>query len=388
MIQALQITLLNEALSNIEQKISDMEPEMSFLPVEGYTSSERLEAEKAILFRKYPVVVGFSAQLKKAGDYLTHDLTGVPVIVIRGGDGELNAFVNICRHRGTRLIDQPTGNLKKVLVCPYHAWTYNILNGELVNVPGEEGFPEMDCSQFGLYRLPVAEQHGLIFVVPAPTEKPYLDIRAYLGNLMKDLEGFGFQSHVLFNPVNRELPANWKVLQDSSYETYHIRVTHANTIYPMFWDNTGVFDFEEPHLRMVLPKKSISELKEKDPDFWSIRQHANIIYGIFPNTIVLVQPDHALVSSVFPISANRSVIQAGMLIPSKPVTEKEFQHWQKNDFIFWTAIEEDFTMAASIQKSLDSGMLKQIVLGRYEHLIKKFEQTVEKALKGELGFAS
>ena len=95
------------------------------IDAERYISKERLEKEKAIIFKNYPIVMGAAAQLKNTGEYFLNDLTGFPIMVIKGRDGNIRAFLNMCRHRGVRLLDQPQGKVRRNIVCPYHAWAYD-----------------------------------------------------------------------------------------------------------------------------------------------------------------------------------------------------------------------------------------------------------------------
>lgn len=375
----IQIRLIERALEHIEHRTSDMAEDAARIPVERYTSRERLERERKLLLQRLPLVVGFGSQVAAPGDFFTHDASGIPLLVARDQDGQLGAFINACRHRGTRLEDAPCGSGKKGFVCPYHAWTYGS-DGRLLAVPHREGFPGLDLAERGLVRLPVAERHGLVFVRPTPG--PPVDVDAYLGPFGADFEGFGLGQHVLFAPSTRTLRMNWKLLLDGSYETYHFRPTHARTIYPMFIDNTGVFDWREPHLRMVLPKRTIERLRDVERSTWRIREHANLLYGLFPNTIVLVQPDHAMVVTVWPVDADSAIGMAGMLVPETPETSKAEAYWRRNEKIFWDAIEEDIAMGERIQATLRSGANEHLLLGRYEHLIARFHETVERCLAG------
>jgi phenylpropionate dioxygenase-like ring-hydroxylating dioxygenase large terminal subunit len=372
-----QVKLLETALARIRRRDGDTGDEIRRTPVENYISAERLAEERRVLFRRFPLVVGFSSQVARPGQFLTHDLTEVPILVSRDREGGLRAFINACRHRGTRLVDEACGEGRKSFVCPYHAWTYD-LGGRLRGIPHEAGFPGVARAERGLVELPVDERHGLIFVLPTPGMPR--DIDRYLGPLFEDLEGFGFADHILYAPSRRTRDMNWKLMMDTSYETYHFRKLHAKTIYSMFFDNTGVFHWEPPHARMLLPKRSILEIEGTDSDSWRVREHANIIYGIFPNTLVLVQPDHAMVISAWPASTDRTVISGGMLIPAEPQSESAERHWRNNEEIFWAAIEEDIAAGESIQSTLRSGANEELLLGRFEHLIARYHEAVERAL--------
>ena len=114
------------------------------IDAERYTSKERLEKEKEVIFKNYPIVTGPAAQLTATGDYFLHDLTGLPIVVIKGKDGKVRAFLNMCRHRGVRLLEEPKGQIKRNIVCPYHAWSYDT-QGCLKGIFHPQGFKEVNA---------------------------------------------------------------------------------------------------------------------------------------------------------------------------------------------------------------------------------------------------
>jgi hypothetical protein len=150
----------------------------------------------------------------------------------------------------------------------------------------------------------------------------------------------------------------------------------------MFFDNLGVFDWEGPHARMFLPKQTIRSLPA-DQNEWDIRKAGNLIYFFFPNTVLLVQPDHATLMSSFPISERESQIHGGTLVPSTSATSAtsatpdDAAHWNKNVEIFWKAILEDYAMAERIQLGLNSGSVEELRFGAQEYLVCKFQEQVD-----------
>src|SRR5262245_31454891 len=121
-----QIQLLERLLHHADAAAAANQPAASdaTVPVANYTSAARLAAEQEVLFRRHPLIVGHHSELPAPGDFLTHDSSGVPILVVHGRDGGLRAFLNVCRHRGTRLVAEERGQ-RKGLVCRYHGWTYD-----------------------------------------------------------------------------------------------------------------------------------------------------------------------------------------------------------------------------------------------------------------------
>jgi phenylpropionate dioxygenase-like ring-hydroxylating dioxygenase large terminal subunit len=372
--RSLELELLDEAILRLGQRRADTVERTATLPMANYVDPARLARERDVLFRRGPIAVGFSSQVSEPGRFITHGETDVPILVVRDRDGVLRAFVNACRHRGT-LIEASACGTRDAFVCPYHAWTYD-LAGCLRGVPHTGGFPELVRAERGLHELPVAECGGLVFVVP--THGATLDLNAFLGPFASELSVFA--SHVMHAPSRRIRRMNWKLVMDSSYETYHFRTVHEHTIYPMFHDNAGVFAWHDPHCRVVIPKRSISSLAGRPRDTWRMRDHCNILYGIFPNTTLLVQPDHAMVVKVWPIDVDTCVLAAAMLIPEPATSESAERHWRRNEQIFWDAVEEDIAATERIQRTMRAVPGNEVLLGTYEHLLARFHAAIARRL--------
>src|SRR5215471_2889428 len=171
-----QVDYLERMLNMVRTNSRDEAPGVSHTPVEGYYDPVRFQREVDLLFRKYPIVVGFSSQLRNAGDFVVNDNTGQPILVTRG----------------TAVEQKPCGANKRAFVCAYHGWSYD-LTGRLVGITDGATFGEVDRSKYGLRRLKVAEKYGLVWVVPTAlegNEDASLDIESYLGAISPDLAGW------------------------------------------------------------------------------------------------------------------------------------------------------------------------------------------------------
>jgi phenylpropionate dioxygenase-like ring-hydroxylating dioxygenase large terminal subunit len=194
------------------------------MPPEVYTSPRFLDGELEHVFSKEWFCVGRASALSSPGDYVTCDLAGQPIVVLRDRDGALRAMSNVCLHRMSTLL-HGRGNTRAI-VCPYHAWTYN-LDGSLRGAPAmtlNEGFCKSD------YRLPqlrCEEWLGWVFVTLDPDAPPVRARLAEVEELIADYDMAGyheafFETHVW--------DTNWKVLAENFMESYHLPVCHAGTI--------------------------------------------------------------------------------------------------------------------------------------------------------------
>jgi phenylpropionate dioxygenase-like ring-hydroxylating dioxygenase large terminal subunit len=375
-----QAALVRRVLAHLEQRTTDAEPAPSTIPVAAYADEARLERERARLFRDLPLAVGHASQLAAPGDFFTHDAAGVPLLVVRGDDGAIAAYLNVCRHRGTRVEPAACGH-RKAFVCPYHAWSYG-RDGRLIGVPHEHGFAGIDREARGLVRAPAGVAAGFVFVRPRPPaagEATSLDaeLAAWLGPLAGDLDGFGCTSSHFHAPRTVTRALSWKLAIDVFLESYHLRPTHRTSIYGMFFDNVGLVDPIGPHLRNVFPKRTIRELAGVPEAEWSLRRHANVLFHLFPNTLVLIEPDHAAVLHLWPDGPARSVLTAYTLVPEPPATDKARAYWDANNAILYSAIEEDFAMGESIQRGLASSANRELVFGAFEHALAHFHRQIE-----------
>lgn len=356
-----QRDLMQRIHAHLAARTTDTSPRgATRLPVEAY-----LEPSRA-LFSSEPLVVGHASQLPGPGDFFTHDHAGVPLLVARGDDDRIRAFLNVCRHRGTRVEEAPCGG-KKAFVCPYHAWTYG-RDGSLLTIPhGERGFAAVDRSRSGLTEVPCTVQAGLVIV------HPRLDRDA--DHLLGELEGFGLATGVTFGAETWHRALSWKLGIDVFLETYHLRATHKDSIYPMFFDNLGLVDPFGRHVRTCFPKRSAREASADSP----ARLHANILYHLFPNTLVLVEPDHAAVVQVWPTGDGTSTLHAYLVIPEAPATDKARAYWDANRRILYDAVAEDLAMGESIQRGLASGANTHVTFGAFEHALSHFHDQVARA---------
>ena len=201
------------------------------VPSSVYIDPERFEAERQAIFRKLPLIVAPSALLPMANQAVAHDGYGTPLILSRDAQGEAHVLANVCRHRGTRLLDtgdEPTPASR--IVCPYHAWTYRS-DGQLIGLPRADCFPGMEKADHSLIAFRDYECGGLIWFSQDPNED-FVEIEM----LCEDFDAFGVGSHYLYERKTHEVAANWKLVIDAFLESYHVQRLHAQTIAPFFAD--------------------------------------------------------------------------------------------------------------------------------------------------------
>jgi phenylpropionate dioxygenase-like ring-hydroxylating dioxygenase large terminal subunit len=349
-------------------------------PVAEYIDPARIDQERAALFRRYPLVVGHSSECPHPNDFFTRDVAGVPVVVSRQPDGSLRAFLNVCRHRGSRVVPDDCGH-RGSFTCPYHAWGYRA-DGTLATIPYEDGFADLDRTQMGLVSLPVQERHGLVWVVLAPGAP--IDVAAHLGELDDELGTYGLDGFVVERSTLLPAPLNWKLVVDGFLEVYHLRFLHAATIAPYIKTNVAPFEPIGPHGRMVAVRTSYDAARAERPDEdFDLLPQVAVIYQVFPNTILIWQADHFESWLVSPSADDpaRSTSRVQLLAPRPTTTDDEQRHWDRNwKVLMDTVLEEDFVVSESIQQGFKAGAQTHVTFGRNEPALQHFHRTLAAVL--------
>jgi phenylpropionate dioxygenase-like ring-hydroxylating dioxygenase large terminal subunit len=373
--------IISEILDLAARKTTHMLPEMMENPVAKYTDPAQLEAEINTLFRNFPIIIAHASQLSEPGQFITHDHTGVPILVARTRDGEVKAYLNVCRHRGARLEDKPCGK-KATFSCPYHAWTYG-LDGRLRGLPQAFGFEGMDKGKMGLVELPCFERFGMVWVVPSVQERE-IDIDAWLQPMAEQLDGLNLDGHVVFKSWTLDRQMSWRLALEGFQESYHFCSAHATTACSGYLDNQSVHLNFRPHVRHAVPLPMIEELRDRPQDEWEYRKYFMTQNYLFPANFVQVMTDHVYVHTIIPTGPGTCVFQCMMLIPEPPATEKAERYWQKNYDLIRVVFKEDFVIGEGIQKGLDTGANQHFLFGKYECGLHFGQQAIDDALAGKI----
>lgn len=353
------------------------------IPVTAYTDSARFEQELQRLFLQRPLIIGHETQIPEPGDTLVHDWLGLPLITIRDKSGTIGTFMNVCRHRGMRLIQEQGQTQLRSLVCPYHNWTYG-LDGALRNIPRDESFVDLDPSAMGLVSLPTEVRHGLIWMQAEGDTKndPNMDLDAHLAGLGDDLDTFGVGSAHFCQQHVRTVRCNWKLIQDAFLDGYHVTRLHKNTVGPFFPDSVAESDEIGDHIRSAVARNEIADAVGLAPKKMDLRKNATFSYTVFPNSVIIFHPDYTSIISLFPISADETVFAHTMLTPKPPASDREQDHFLRSFKLIDEGVfqAEDIFVSEGAQAGMRSGANTDLLFGGLEEAAIKFHDIIAREL--------
>jgi len=289
------------------------------LPGWSYHSKALLDLEKEQLFRNHWQLLGHASDVPNPGDYMAMDIVGERALVVRGKDGAVRAFHNMCRHRGSRVVADDKGTCRNALVCPFHGWVYN-LDGTLRGAARPGSFPDLDKTEFGLSPLDVEIWMGFIFVRFRDGPQPSV------AELMRPVEAEMAHYNVAdmvpsFGVWTQKSPVNWKSVRDVDNEGYHVAMAH-----PALQDLYGATYFDEPFVNGV--SRSFATYNPHAGRRWSVRNYVRIApeathlpehlrkawvyYGMFPNVVIALTPESAQFYQEFPLSTGETLLRGAI----------------------------------------------------------------------------
>ena len=375
------IELTKRHLAHAQAGTVDQAPGVLRIPAHHYTDSDRWQLEVELIFKRLPLALAFSSELRENHAYRALEVCGVPVLLVRNGQGKMRAFVNMCSHRGSQLVGEGRGQARRFM-CPYHAWTYDS-DGALVAILDADEFGEVDRSCLGLTPLPVSERAGMIFVVLSPGEA--FDFDTALCGYDEILEHLGLADAHVVGHQSVEGP-NWKIAYDGYLDFYHLPILHRKSFGPDI-GNKAVYDSWGPHQRVGMPLPGLKALAAKPEKEWPMSVLLAGIWTIFPHvSIATFDADGPLylVSQLFPgATVNESVTLQTFLSPEIPSAAREEKIRKQMKFLHRVVQDEDYATGKRIGRALATGAKSHVHFGRNEGGGQAFHSWVDALLKTE-----
>lgn len=346
--------------------------EGTMLPAQAYTSAEVLAWERRHFFAGTWTCLGRLDALTVDGVTQQAVTVGdVPVLLSLDGDGGVSAFANTCRHRGHELLGEGATSTRRSVVCPYHAWSYD-LSGTLIAAPGFREVASFDPAAHGLVELPVEVWHGWVFVNALGTAAPFAE---HVGDMATLVAPYAPERLVVGASHSYVVAANWKVVTENYHECYHCPLIHpelcqvsrptsgVNFDLPGQWVG-GSMELRDGAETMSLDGRSLGRpIPGVDP--------GTVLYlGLFPNLLVSLHPDYVMTHLMVPVAPDRTEVECAWYVPPRddgtPVDASyAVEFWDTTNRQDWAACE-------SVQRGLSSPHFRPGPLAPNEDAVHQF----------------
>jgi carnitine monooxygenase subunit len=353
------------------------------LPGWLYFDPEFFEAEQRTFLRAAPQVVCHESEIARAGEWRSLEYLGESVIVVRGDDGQPRAFANVCRHRGSRLVDG-NGGCVRVLTCPYHGWSYS-RDGRLIGVPHRNEYPGLRTEDYGLLPVALENWRGFLFVTLEPGSPSVAEMMApYEGEVapyrFRDLRVIG---RVTVRPRN----LNWKTIADNYSDGLHIPIGHPG-LTRLFGRNYRVeANAHVDRMEGDIVEKESANASERAyqrllphvAHLPASHQRKWLYYKLFPNVAFDIYPDQIDFMQFLPVSATNTVIrEISYAIPDgrRQMNAARHLNWRINRRVN----AEDTELITRVQLGMQSASYKAGPLGTSEVCLRSFAQKLRKLI--------
>ena len=359
----------------------------SGLPGWAYFSQELFELECETLFKTHWQFVCHVNEAAEIGAYVTFDVSGERALVIRGHDGILRGFHNLCRHRGSRIVPDARGVCNKAMVFPYHGWAYN-LEGGLRGVANRDTFPPMQAEKWGLKPLEMEIWNGLVFIRFQAGPQPA--VAEILTRFDDEIAPYDLANMVPTgsNSMDDLLAVNWKSVRDVDNEGYHVRQAHPG-LHQLYGD--GYFD--EPYVNGT--SRSVGTFNEAYGHRWSVRKYREILpeadrlplhqrrqwiyFGMFPNFVLGLYPDSVIYYQEVPQSAEQTVQRGMCYRRAKESREMKAARYLSGRIDRDTAEEDQMLMVWSCEATKSSAYAG-VILSDLEYGVKTYHDHLRQLL--------
>ncbi|MBO6555036.1 MAG: aromatic ring-hydroxylating dioxygenase subunit alpha [Pseudomonadales bacterium] len=379
MSRAQLIAMARKDLEHGRQGTQDQAEGIYKVPVSKYYDPDHFAQEMSQIFHRLPLLMATTAELREVGDYKAMEAVGRQVLITRTKEG-VKAFLNMCSHRGARLVHEGCGSAHR-FTCPYHAWTFSP-SGDLVAVYSADDFGDLDKSEYGLTALPCLEKAGLIWVTLAPDSR--LDIEQFLSGYDSLLAEFGFADWH-FEKSQRVEGPNWKVAYDGYLDYYHLPILHRETFGTEIGNKANYYSWG-PHTHMGRPDASFEEFENLPDEEWPDERVLAGVWTIFPHISIASffgGGRSVMISQLFPgETPETSHTNQIFLMQREPETEELKREAAKQfQFLEYVVQEEDYATGIALQKNLSIGARDHVLFGKNERGGQYFHQWVDRILE-------
>ncbi|MGH8868370.1 MAG: aromatic ring-hydroxylating oxygenase subunit alpha [Actinomycetes bacterium] len=327
------------------------------LPRQAYADPVVFAWEQANFFSGWVCTGRATDDLVEPGSRRAVGIGGSTVLLVRGEDGLLRAFANVCRHRGHELLPCGGSARKRAIVCPYHGWSYR-LDGSLLNAPGFRDVEGFAPEGLGLVEMPLAEWHSWVFVDPSREAGAFA---AHVGALEDIVKPYAPESLTVTTTHEYEVAANWKVIVENYQECYHCTLIHPELCQVSPPDSGETLDLPGDWVGGWMDLKPAVETMSLDgrsqgATIATLDDHgkAAVMYAsVFPNLLVSLHPDYVMTHRLTPLAPDATRIECAWLFPAEVAAADGFDPAYAVDF--WDLTNrQDWAACESVQRGFGS----------------------------------
>ena len=357
------------------------------LPPWTYHSDELTEVEKDVLFRRHWQLACHVSDVAEPGAWVAFDMAGERALVLRGADGRIRAFHNLCRHRGSRVVAASRGRCDRMITCPFHGWRYN-LDGTLRGPAFPDSLPQLDKAEHGLKPIEIDTWMGFVFVRFLPGDQPA--VSRVFARHDEEVAPYATDAMVPADAEfwTQELAVNWKAVRDVDNEGYHVPEAH-----PGLQDLYGGNYHDEPLIDGTV--RSFAALTERPGRRWSVRHYKRILperrelpppnrrawlyVGLFPNTVIAFYPDSTLFYQEYPVTARRTIQRGATYRYRDESRELRLARYLSGRIDRYTA-REDTQLIEWTWEAMESSAFDGIILSDREYLVRSYHDALRAAV--------
>jgi Rieske 2Fe-2S family protein len=356
------------------------------LPARYYTDAALFEREQDVFFRRRWIGVGRLELLPARNSWITRDIAGDSVVIVRASeDGDVRAFFNVCRHRGTRLCGEEAGAFGGRVVCPYHAWTYDY-DGTLVGAPHMDGTAGFSRADYPLRTVRAATWDGHVFVSLDDDGPPLV---AQLGSLPEKFSSWQMADLRIGARQSYDVRANWKLIIQNYNECLHCPTLHPalnklshylsgenEPLQPNYMG--GRMDLNDGVETMSMDGKT---RRATLPGLDAADRRRVYYYSVFPNFLIAPHPDYVLTHTLWPTAVDRTTIVCEWLVHPGERARADFDLRDVTDFWDMTN-RQDWHVCELAQAGISSPAYRPGPYSSREDLLYAFDRFIVAALEG------
>jgi phenylpropionate dioxygenase-like ring-hydroxylating dioxygenase large terminal subunit len=358
------------------------------LPGSAYTDPAGFRAEQERIFEPSWACVALAADLDKPGAFQTVQVGRESVVLVRGRDGGIRGFLNVCRHRGAQLCTEESGALRRNLQCPYHAWTYDF-TGKLVAAPNLTSMPDVDRVEYGLHKVHVVEWLGYVWVCLAEQPPSFDDeVRGEVVDRLGStgaIDAYRVEDLALGRRITYDVAANWKLIIENFMECYHCATIHPEltAVLPEFADGYAAQYYVGHGAEFAADARGFTvdgrAGEERLPGIADDQDRRYYAITVKPGVFVNLVPDHVIVHRMVPVAVDRTKVVCDWLFAPDAVASG--RDLDASVELFHRVNEQDFAACERTQPAMSSRAYRGGgVLVPSEHHIGAFHDWVQQRL--------